>query len=410
MQLYRYINVLIWIPVPLLTYKIVRNSSSDNSAALTAFMLTAISPIGLLMGTTAQPEPIFALLIILFVYFSERGNYFTASLAVTAGCLLRYEAWAVLGFTCVYLLLYYFKGSKKSAGRKDLIKAVLTIILPLAAVVVWTLIRLHFDGRLFAFLTGTQKFANDALQESSSFSGGPLKVLQDIIHYPVWIPVMFMGINYVFVIFGFRETFRRHKWLSISGSAILFFITITWLMKSTLGLNRHFAAIVPFYGIMAGYGMQKILEYKDKKLISIKARKTTQKVIFIASGTAVLFYLAMWSYIWTDLHKSGFPPQKAAAEFLYTLPSDSKIICNDGIVEVLSGLDYRKFDHFWLEEKSQSQIEQYITLNTSGNRNLYIIAKRNTIDLLLRYGEVVFKSPEDKKSEEIIFVIRTISK
>ncbi len=404
MQLYRYMNVFIWIPVPIITYIIVKNSSGEYTSALTAFFLTALSPIGLLMGTTAQPEPFFALLIILFIYFTEEGKCFIASLPLAAACLLRYEAWAVLGFTGLYLIWNYFKGSKSEVKRKDLLKSSLIIILPLAAVIAWTLIRLHFDGSLFAFLTDTQKFANDALQQSSSFSGGPLKVLLDLIHYPVWIPVMFMGINFVFVFLGIRETFRRHKWLAISGLAILFFITLTWLMKSTLGLNRHFTAIVPFYGVMAGYGMQRIFAYTDKKLSSAKKVNTAKKVIFIVSGATVIFYLAMWSYIWTDSNKSGFPPQKAAAEFLRTLPSDSRIICNDGIVEVLSGLDYRRFDHFWLEDNPQ--LGQYITHSTAFNRNLYIIAKRKTIAVLQRYGEVVFESPIDTKSGEIIYIIR----
>lgn len=405
MQLYRYLNVFIWIPVPVITYIMVKDSSRENTAALTAFFLTALSPIGLLMGTTAQPEPLFALLIILFVYFSEKNKFIISSVFLAAACLLRYEAWAVLGFTGLYLLWNYFIGIKNKTGRKDLLKPFLIIILPLVSVIVWTLIRLHFDGRLFTFLTGTQKFASDALQQSSSFSGGPLKVLQDLIHYPVWIPVMFMGINFVFVLFGIRETLQKHKSLVLSGTAILFFITLSWMMKSTLGLNRHFTAIVPFYGVMAGYGMGRVLLYSERKFTIGNLYNIVKKMILTVSGAAVLFYLAMWSYIWTDLHKSGFPPQKAAAEFLRTLPSDSKIICNDGIVEVLSGLDYRRFDHFWITDKPLTETEQYISQSAAENRNLFIIAKRQTIDILRAYGDVVFTSPENNKSGEIIYII-----
>ena len=66
-----------------------------DATALVAALLCAACPIAMQMGTTAQSEPLFALLVLGIAIAFERRRYGATAAMLGAAVLLRYEAWAI---------------------------------------------------------------------------------------------------------------------------------------------------------------------------------------------------------------------------------------------------------------------------------------------------------------------------
>jgi len=403
MEAVRIINIFIWASIPIALFLFLYNQDREKNLLL-AFLSSifcSLFPVGILMGTTAQPEPLFALLILLFVITASNNKFILSSLFLTLACLLRYEAWAVL----IAVLVLYVSDIIKS--RKFIFdKRILNFLLPGVFILIWAVLREPFDGKFFGFLFQTQKFANDALQETNSFQGGLLKILWDFIHYPVFIPVIFSGINMIFVPFGFVSCLNKNKWLMYSGISILVFITASWMFKSNLGLNRHFVSLIPLYTTMTAYGLIKAYDFlsagsrKNKFLKAINAKYTLIIITFISC----LVYLIMWLYIWNNNYRDEFPEKKSAAEYLRNIPDNKIIFCNDAIVEIFSNIDYRRFNHIWMENNPSAY--ELILQKAKSESYVYIISTPEKWKQINNIGEKIYQSPLNSSSSSSVLIIK----
>lgn len=398
----RILNIFIWASVPVILFFFIYNQKNKNSLliAFLSSIICALFPIGILMGTTAQPEPLFSLLILLFIIFISKKKYFLSSIFLTLASMLRYEAWAVI---CVVSLIYLFeiKNEKKIFSLK-----ILNIILPVAFILLWAFLREPFDGKLFGFLFQTQQFANDALKESNSFQGGFLKIILDFIHYPIVIPALFMGISLLFVPFGLERCIKENKWILYSGLGILAFITLSWMFKSNLGLNRHFVALIPLYSTLSAYGLLKIIDFlknffgKSGLLKKLNIKYTILVIVFASA----IIYLIMWLYIWNKNFENQYPDKKSTAEFLKNIPDNKTIFCNDAIVEIFSKIDYKRFDRTWME--NNPGIRELILQTAKKEGYVYVITTDLKWKNLNNIGEIIYTSPPNKESNSKILVLK----
>lgn len=403
MDTIRFINVVIWFITPLILFKYLYKYENENKlfTAFLSSLLCALFPVGILMGTTAQPEPVFSLLILLFVIFVSEKKYLISSIILGLACMLRYEAWAVL---FAVFLLYVFEVFK--AKKFILDSRVLNLIIPGIFILVWAFLREPFDGKLFGFLTQTQEFANDALKEKNSFQGGFFKIIKDFIHYPIFIPLIFTGLNVLFLPFGIKSFYRNNKWFLYSGTGILAFITLSWMMKSNLGLNRHFVSLIPFYSVLSAYGILNVSKYlqkyfeKKKRFKSIKIKKSLLAIIFITC----ISYLVMWLYIWQTDNAEGFPERKAAVEYFKTIDNGKTIFCNDAIFEISSNLEMKRFNHVWMENNPAAieTIKQF----AKNEGNVYIITSTKKMQNINGLGKIIYKSHTNSKTNADVIILR----
>jgi hypothetical protein len=403
MQLIRFSNVLIWISIPISLFFFLYKNENENKLfiAFLGAMLCGLFPIGILMGTTAQPEPIFTLLILLFVITASGSKYIISSIILSLACLMRYEAWGALGAVFLLYIIDCFRERRIIFNLR-----ITTFFIPALFILLWAILRKPFDGKLFGFLSQTQQFANDALKESNSFQGGFLKIIKDFFHYPVVIPVLFSGLNILFLPFGIKSLHRNYKLLFYTGTAILAFITLSWMMKSNLGLNRHFVSIIPVYSVLTAYGILNVSNYLQGKKIfkKINVKKSLLVIIFITC----LSYFLMWLYIWQRDNAIGFPERKSAIEFFRTIDDGKTIFCNDAIFEILSGLDKRRFNHVWMENNPAAF--ETINKTAESENHVYVITSEDKIHNVYSTGKVIFTSPLNTKTGMSVIIIKVEGK
>lgn len=407
MQSIRYLNIIVTNITPFVLFFYLKKKEPQSNIPITASLIFALFPISILMGTTAQPEPMFALLLLLFVVSYDSGRYFLSSLFLTLSCVLRYEAWAVLAGVAIYfLLLIYRNKSSRIAPCGKSFRIYLNVLLPAIAIFTWSVLRFESDGAWFTFLHGTQKFANDALGKSNSFQGGILNLFIDIFHYPVWLPFLLSGILILFIPFGFKRFLKNNKILFVIGISILMFVTVSWVMKANLGLNRHFTSIVPFYAVMISYGIFSVKDYLKKYSHFLSEKLLPALIILI-----YISYVFMWMYIWQDKNRNLYSDKKEPIEYLknlYITEPNIQFLNNDPVIEVLSGINYKAFNHFWMGENQETA--EYIRnlMNSSGNT--YIITKEKYKKFMLNFGDVVYQTDVNQKNPESMVIMKIRNK
>lgn len=403
MDTIRIVNIFIWISIPLILFFFIYKKQKENKIfiAFVSAILCALFPIGILMGTTAQPEPLFALLILLYIISITNNRIIISSILLSLACILRYEAWIIIMINLILYVANIFK-NKKIILSKNL----LNIFLPCIVILIWAFLREPFDGKLFGFLFQTQQFANDALKESNSFQGGFLKIIIDFIHYPIIIPILFSGVSLIFIPFGISRFYRQYKKFFYTGIGLLIFITVSWMMKSNLGLNRHFMVLIPFYTTLTAFGVLSVSNYLKKfsdKFIVLK--RINLKFSFLVTILISCFiYLTMWLYIWTNNYKEGFPERKIASEFLQNLPDKKTIFCNDAIVEIFSDIDFRRFNHTWME--NNPDVFELILQTAKKEGYVYVISTPEKWKNINNIGEIVFQSFTNTKTNSTVLILK----
>jgi hypothetical protein len=334
----------------------------DRAAVAIACVVCALNPIAMQMGTTGQMEPLFCLVVLATAITLDRGRPGLAAIAVTVGVLLRYEAWALPPALLVHLAiarvpalrrhLPAWETNRSTEGRA----AWLPIVVPALAIVAWAALRrATIDPRWFAFLGATREFANGAMGVQSSFSLGLSQTITDAGFYLVKTPWRVMGWPLLLVPFGFVSSLRRDglRWFALYG-AILSFLTLTWLLRSSLGLDRHFVAVVPFYALLAGRGAVELGGLAERLIAAVgsagevaRARgRNAAAIVVVAFGLLTAGtsadLLHRWMRDWRGASEGAWPDRKRIAATLAQL-DPPKVFCDEATVEILSGLPRERF-------------------------------------------------------------------
>ena len=222
-----------------------------------AALIAAACPIAMQMGTTAQPEPLFALLVLgVAIAFQER-RYGLAAALLSAAVLLRYEAWASPRDRRVPRRGRAVVASAAGVASRRMRRrrAWIVVVAPVVLILAWAALRRPVDGQWFGFLRQTREFANDATHTRSCGAA------RDALYYPLWVPVRVMGAVLPLVPFGVVRTVRQQggRFVLVL-AACLGFVSLTWVMRSSLGLDRHFVCVVPLYATFAAQGATVIAD------------------------------------------------------------------------------------------------------------------------------------------------------
>ena len=333
MEWVRWTNVALAAALPVVLFLYVRRTAAEGTA-LAAALLAAACPIAMQMGTTAQPEPLFALVILgVAIAFQEQRAGWTAAL-LTIAVMLRYEAWAALAVVAAWTAL------QRGRGRSWV-----AVAAPVAAILAWAALRRPMDGSWFAFLRQTKEFANDATHARFG-------VARDAVYYPVLVAWRVMGSALPLVPLGVLRTWRQQggRFVLVL-AACLGFVSLSWVTRSSLGLDRHFVCIVPLYATFAAQGAAAAGDAVANWL-----RKDARTGRVVAAGLSVgalcgmCVQLDVWMGFWRASVARGWPDRASVAAYVRALPGDPLVFCDEATLEIPTGLSWRRFDRHWVDD------------------------------------------------------------
>jgi len=410
----RIFNVLASAAVPVILYLLLRRHRREASRAewdptpAIAAILCALSPIAMQMGTTGQTEPIFALLVISMLFALEHERVAVASALLTAAVLIRYEAWAIP--PALVVVFAWARIRKRVPMRTQW----LVVIVPIVAIVGWAAIRHFVEGsKWFSFLRDTREFANGALRTKSSFQLGARQVIADLRYYAIDVPWRCVGYPLFLAPFGIVRTFRRDGVrFSFVYLALLGFVTLTWLMRSSLGLDRHFVVLVPLYATWMANGVVAIGETVDRTVSRLVGRYEHAFMAPGAARAAVIAGLAFaayatshsllerWMRDWRNASEQAWPDRRAVAAYLASLPSETKIFCDEPTLEILSGLDRRRFDRRALDSAR--------IVAASARDDVFVATWAVNALRFEKLGTIVFRPPGARAKDEGLVVLHVV--
>jgi hypothetical protein len=398
----RYANVAATAALPLALLAVLsRERTVPARSLVVACGLTAGSPIVQQMGTTGQPEPLFALLALGFVWSMDRGRYALAGLALSAACLVRYEAWAVLAMTAAWLGIEWLRPAPIVQPNRST-RPWFVVLMAVSAILCWAILRWPSDGRWFAFLNQTRAFANDAASSSSSFTVGVEQFFADVGHYTVDVPWRLMGPLVLLAPFGLLRTWRAHgPWFFCASLGCLGFITLSWITRSSLGLDRHFFVVVPLYATLIAHGIEAIVQWVNLLVRQVTSEHPVRELsgtVFAACSIACASVQAPiaedWMHEWGGAVEHGHPTPSAAASFLDRKFKDTPvplIFCDESTVELLSHLDRSAFERHQLDDpKTLSAIRR-----AQETRDVvYVAGWMGKLKKLRTMGKLIYQTPE----------------
>jgi hypothetical protein len=225
------------------------------------------------------------------------------------------------------------------------------IVTPGVVIVAWAIARRPFDGSWFWFVRATKDFAWDAMH----IHGTSLRDLpRDLTLYTVQKPWLWIGYPMVFIPFGIARTCKKQGWMfAMTTFVVLAMVTLTWVRKSSLGLDRHFNVLIPFFCVFVVEGIVVVAGLIARLLRAIhqpgELAEAAKRGAIAGLATATLActwqstqgYLAMWDAIGAH----SFAPQKHVVALLRHLPPTALIACDDVLVESMAPLSRTQFLH-----------------------------------------------------------------
>jgi hypothetical protein len=370
MQVVRWANVALTAALPFLLFAYVSRSAragaswmAPEAVGLLAGLFSAACPIAMQMGTTAQPEPLFALLVLGFAIAFERGSNVLGAALLGAAVMLRYEAWAALAAAGAMLALDALRGRRRQrAGWR----AWIVVVVPVSLILAWAALRRPVDGRWFGFLGQTQEFATDALhvaqqQHGRSVTERAIALARDLLYYPVFVPIRVLGAAMILVPFGIVRTVRQQgARFVIVLAACLGFVSLSWVRRAMLGLDRHFVCVVPLYATFAAQGaaaigdgvarfLRRVAHVARGRTAALGGRAVAGALACLSLGVLAV-QLTEWMGFWRASIQQGWPERAAIGTYLRSLPGTAVVFCDEATIEIPSGLDRRRFDRHWVDD------------------------------------------------------------
>jgi hypothetical protein len=390
----RWVNVALSAALPCVLYAYVARTARARASAmhpeataLVAAIIAAACPIVMQMGTTAQSEPLFALLVLgVAIAFERRRTAWTAAL-LSAAVMLRYEAWASLAAVAAVLVVEPWWRRQRGLPREPRAwHAWAAVAAPVVFILAWAALRRPVDGQWFGFLRQTKEFANDATHARFGLAS-------DVLYYPAYIAVRVMGAVLPLVPFGVVRTVRQQgaRFVLVL-LACLGFVSLTWVTRSSLGLDRHFVSVVPLYAVFAAQGAAAIADFVARRAGRSVVGRALGGVLAVAALAGLFIELDVWMRDWRGLIEHGWPERRAIAAYLHALPGEPRVYCDDATIEIPAGLDRRRFDrHFVGDPHTWDLIRE----DASAHGPVYVATWRLRMRGHENAGDIVFSSGAD---------------
>jgi hypothetical protein len=335
---------------------------------LIAALLTATSPLLMRLVTTGQMEVFFCSLLVLASALLARERFGWAALVLCALVLTRYEGWAVAALVAVVLV-----HAHRTGGRRLGAGALASMLLPGLCALAWVTLRRLGGEPWLGFLLDNQAFAARVLERHPETLGA----LGGLGRYTLSAPFRVFGVSAAFALIGLRRALREEGvWFVAPGLGILGFLTLSAMMRSQLGLDRHFLSVVPFAAIWIAHGGARVVEAIERTSERRWARLNLPAALILCAALAIGVgrQLEGSLSIWWNTTRTALREPREVARFLRFTPESSLIVCDDAMVEVLSGLPSVRFVRARLEAQTPSQVVEWARA-----RDVYIVNRARNL-------------------------------
>jgi hypothetical protein len=380
----RLLDLVLSMAAPFVLARMLRRRTGDDLLAALAGALLALWPLGISLGQSGQPEPLFQLLVVGACAAWEEEASILAGALLAAAALCRYEAWVL---PPVFLALWW---------RRRTARGALAWVLPGATIVAWCVLHWMGTGEVLKFLRENREFARDAADRLGVPNGTLGQTFRSLFWYPITQPVQQLRLFAVFTAAGaaacLRGRVRLPASLVATALTIVAFLTYGWVRRLNLGLPRHFYALVPFYAAVTAAGVVEAAR--------ALARRYPRTDSWPLAPLAALFLLAYrtvpdarW-HRWA--HATAFPAARAAAGALlaaHPVPAD-RIVCDRGMVEQLSGLPTTFFVRRPAASLTPADAVSLLATRPPAAR-LFVLAAPRDLDPLRPSARVLFEDPTE---------------
>ncbi|HEY2515746.1 MAG TPA: hypothetical protein VGI39_32980, partial [Polyangiaceae bacterium] len=226
---------------------------APRAAPWMAAALCTISPVVNLLGTSAQQETLFTLLVVGAAWALDKKRYLLAGAILALASLIRYETWGaavlILGLRALIAVPWVAKRLPERALA--LCRVPLVVAWPsLAAVGGWLLAHKLREGTWLGVLRELYRYTH-AQRES--------------LHRPaLWFPLdqpvfVFGSVVLILFVFGLRRAWRTSF---VIPAGIYLFLVAAYLGKGALGSARYYESLTPFVALGAAYGACAISRWR----------------------------------------------------------------------------------------------------------------------------------------------------
>lgn len=221
---------------------------SDSHAVLAATVSSAamaFAPQVIESAVSAEPEAIFALLV-LGAFAALRWQHpWLAGTLLSLAALTRYEAWPLIVAVFVFDLWLRVLRAKP---------VTIAWLLPQASVALWCILHRWHSGQWFWFVRENRAFVARTLPRL-------VPVLPPIEQRAIWYPITIPQINWGWLsllvsFLGFMVWLREKRWVWVLAPAVIVsFVSVAWVCEQHLGLVRHAVSYLSFYAMAMGAGL-----------------------------------------------------------------------------------------------------------------------------------------------------------
>jgi hypothetical protein len=257
-----------------------------------AALFCAVSPMVNLLGTSAQQETMFVLLVLGAVWSLDARRFVLAGALLAIASLVRYEAWGAIAILVACQVAG--KIARDRFAWLPRFPAVVTVP-SLVAVGAWLCAHKFSDGQWFGFLRELYRYTH---VQRASLQRDPET---DALWFPIQQPLFVFGWIAALLFFaGIRRAWRA-SWVLPLG--IYVFLQGAYLFKGALGSARYYESLVPFVAIAAAHGV---------RVIGAKRAWVTSSVFAIAFMQLVMISARTLPWSWPRTH-AHFVRDAAAA-------------------------------------------------------------------------------------------------
>jgi hypothetical protein len=290
----RVLNCALASLVPLLVLR-YGESTLDRSlgrsslyAPWMAAVFCALSPLVNLLGTSAQQETLFTLLVLGAVWSIDLGRFGLAGAVLALAALIRYETWGAVallfGLRALGSVPAIMKRLPEGVARSCRLPPVIAAP-SVVAIGGWLLARKLREGQWLGFLRELYRYTH--LQRDS--------LHRELLWFPVKQPLFLFGSIVVLLFFvGLRRAWRPSYVIPLG---IYLFLMGAYVFKGALGSARYYESLTPFVALSAAHGVCAL---------GSRRRWVAPALFALASWQLVQLSAQLCRWTWPSLAEASF--------------------------------------------------------------------------------------------------------
>jgi len=251
----RYLNCVLAALLPFLVWSYASRTNSPSASSLErvapflAGALCAAMPVVNLLGSSAQPGTLFAILVLVAAASIDRRRFALGGVALSAAVMVRYEAAGAIAILATLRLV----GAVPQLARR-LPKSIVAycsfplvlVLPPVVTVLAWLFAHRVAEGTWLGFIREIYRYTHE--QRQTFFHQD---VWTDFVFFPVVQPYYLFGLTLPLCLLGIRRAWTAGFIVPLG---IYVFLLGSYTCKGVLASGRYYESLTPYICIAAAHG------------------------------------------------------------------------------------------------------------------------------------------------------------